>query len=220
MPRTARIVIPGIAHHITQRGNAGQPVFFDDEDRTEYLELLHTHCEKFHLRVIGYCLMTNHIHIVAVPRLESSLAEAIGRTHQLYTNFLHDKLKKSGHLWQSRFYSCPMDEEHTINALAYVETNPVRAGMIAHARDYPWSSAAAHVIEKPDQLIDLRRWFSRFDNKEWERTLDEYHGRRAMSDTIRRHTRKGAPLGRDRAFLNAVKAWQGTDTPRDANPLG
>jgi putative transposase len=107
-----------------------------------------------------------------------------------------------------------MDEEHTINALAYVETNPVRAGMISRARDYPWSSAPAHVTGKPDQLLDLRRWFSRFDNKEWEQTLDEYHGRRAMSDTIRRYTRKGAPLGRDRAFLNAVTAWR-QGMPRD-----
>jgi putative transposase len=107
-----------------------------------------------------------------------------------------------------------MDEEHTINALAYVETNPVRAGMISRARDYPWSSAPAHVTGKPDQLLDLRRWFSRFDNKEWEQTLDEYHGRRAMSDTRRRYTRKGAPLGRDRAFLNAVTAWR-QGMPRD-----
>ncbi|MCF6287586.1 MAG: transposase, partial [Candidatus Hydrogenedentes bacterium] len=109
MPRTARIVIPGAAHHATQRGNNKQVIFLDDEDRLKYLDLLRHYSVEFHLRIVAYCLMTNHIHLVAVPGFKTSLADAIGRTHQQYTSYFHDKQNLIGHLWQSRFFSCPMD---------------------------------------------------------------------------------------------------------------
>lgn len=213
MTRSARIVIPGVAHHLTQRGNNGQLTFFDDEDRLKYLELLRYYSTLHHLRILGYCLMTNHIHIVAVPRQEESLAGAIGRTHQQYTEHINSKYVRRGHLWQSRFYSCPMDLDHTINAIAYAEVNPVRAGMIRDAWDYRWSSAPAHTNHKENRLLDLSRWFREFTPESWTETLATFHRKTQFVNDIRRYTRKGRPLGTDRSFLDQVARWRALQTP-------
>jgi len=129
MPRHARIVIPGLSHHITQRGNNRQDVFFVDDDRVAYLDLLREQCLKHRVRVLGYCLMTNHIHLIATPAHEDSLNLAIGRTHFLYTQLINRLHDRSGHLWQGRFHSCLMDGAYTLAAMRYVERNPVRAKM-------------------------------------------------------------------------------------------
>jgi len=144
MPRIARIVIPGSYHHITQRGNNRQDIFFCDEDYRAYLSIFCEQSEKFGLSVDGYCLMTNHVHLIATPANEASLAKAVGRTHFLYTQYVNRLHGRSGHLWQNRFYSCPLGDEHFWRALAYVEQNPVRAKMVRRPWRYAWSSAAAH----------------------------------------------------------------------------
>jgi putative transposase len=109
MPRSARIVIPDVPHHVTQRGNNGQDVFFTDDDRRTYLATLRDRCEAADVRVLGYCLMTNHVHLIVVPSHEDGLAEAIGRTHFVHTQYVNRLHGRSGHLWQGRFYSCPLD---------------------------------------------------------------------------------------------------------------
>ncbi|MFC1588384.1 transposase, partial [Planctomycetota bacterium] len=144
MPRVARIVIPGIPHHVTQRGNNKQDVFLVKADRSVYLQILSEQGEHFGLLIDGYCLMTNHIHLIVTPQREESLAKAIGRTHWRYTQYINRLHNRSGHLWQNRFYSCPLDERHFLQAMLYVERNPVRAGMHRLAWKYPFSSAAAH----------------------------------------------------------------------------
>jgi putative transposase len=105
MPRVARIVVPGVPHHITQRGNNRQDVFFVDDDRRMYLGLLAKSAARYGLQVLGYCLMTNHFHLVAVPRAADSLAKALGRTDFVYTQYIARRHRRSGHLWQNRFYS-------------------------------------------------------------------------------------------------------------------
>ncbi len=196
MPRTARIVIPGVAHHITQRGNNRQTVFLDDEDRLKYLLLL-THYHELHgLRLLAYCLMDNHIHIVGVPQEKTSLAKTLGRVHFQYTTYFQQKYHASGHLWQNRFYSCPMDEDYTINAIAYVELNPVRAGMTTFAWDYPWSSAPAHcTVDASSPLLHLERWRSRFTVDVWRDNLLDTLGRTEVFGAIREHCKRGKPLG-------------------------
>jgi putative transposase len=144
MARIARVVIPGAAHHVTQRGNNAQDVFFVDDDREVYLELLKQQSDKYGLEVVGYCLMTNHVHVLAKPLKEDSLANAIGRTHFVYTRYINRLHGRRGHLWQNRFYSCALDEGHFWLALRYVERNPVRAKIVRQAWEYPWSSAAVH----------------------------------------------------------------------------
>jgi putative transposase len=144
MPRFERVVIPGCSHHITQRGNNRQAAFFVDDDYHVYLGLLAEQAQKHGLLIDGYCLMPNHIHLVATPAKAESLAQAVGRTHFLYTQYVNRFHGRSGHLWQNRFYSCPLDEKHFYQAMAYVERNPVKARLCRVAWRYPWSSAAWH----------------------------------------------------------------------------
>jgi REP element-mobilizing transposase RayT len=115
-------------------------VFFEDADRAMYLDLLARYAGRHGVRITGYCLMSNHVHLVAIPKAENALAKAIGRAHNDYARWLNVKRGESGHVWQSRFYSCPLDEQHQWEALRYVELNAVRAGLVGDAPDWPWST--------------------------------------------------------------------------------
>ena len=176
-----------------------------DDDRRVYLELLRTQAQRFGFWIEGYCLMTNHIHVVGVPAREESLSKALGRAHFLYTQYVNRLHKRSGHLWQSRFYSCAMDEDHALQALCYMELNPVRAGIVKNAWDYPWSSAAAHCgLDKGNPLLDLAAWRERMAGTDWRAMLEEALGDREGQETIRRNTHTGRPLGSD-SFLSKVE---------------
>ena len=144
MARTARVVIPRVAHHVTQRGNNRQDVFFVDADREVFLRYLREAATRFALQVEAYCLMTNHVHLVVTPEHEDSLAGALKRVDQLYAQYVNRLHGRSGHMWGNRFFSCPLDTNHSGRALVYVERNPVRAGLCRQAWQWRWSSAAAH----------------------------------------------------------------------------
>jgi putative transposase len=144
MPRQARIVIPDVSHHVIQRGNRRQDVFFGEEDYKTYLSLLGEICEKTRLRVQAYCLMSNHVHLVVAPSEEFGL-RPIGEAHRRYTLYMNMKKDWRGYLWQGRFGSYPMDESYCYEAVRYVELNPVRAGLCDHPCDYRWSSARQRV---------------------------------------------------------------------------
>jgi putative transposase len=210
MARQARIVVPGVAHHVTQRGNYRQDVFFTDDDRRVYLSFLRESAQRHGLAVSAYCLMTNHVHLVATPDREESLANTMGRTHLMYAQYIHRLHSRLGHLWQSRFYSCPMDEDYAHNAKAYVELNPVRAAMAASAWDYAWSSAAAHCGEggDPARRLDLGAWFEEMPASKWKATLAAITETGPEVDLLRLHTRTGRPLGND-SFLSKVETYLG-----------
>lgn len=140
MPRQARIVVPDVPHHVIQRGNRRQDVFFTDDDYRMYLSLLKDKCSMVNTGIQAYCLMSNHVHLIVTPKDEHGL-RAIGEAHRLYTRYINFKMDWRGYLWQGRFGSYPMDEAYLYEALRYVELNPVRAGMCAHPCDYRWSSA-------------------------------------------------------------------------------
>ncbi len=144
MPRVSRIVVPDLPHHVTHRGNQRQPIFFESEDRDRYLSWLSEYCERQGAEIWAYCLMGNHIHLIVLPRREDSLARTIGLTHQRFAQWQNRRHGGSGHLWSNRFYSSVLDEPYLWAAVRYVETNPVRAGLVDRAEDYPWSSAIAH----------------------------------------------------------------------------
>jgi len=204
MPRVARIAVPGVPHHITQRGNNRQDAFFVDDDRRVYLALLRRQAEAHGMAVLGYCLMTNHVHLVAVPQEEDSLAKAVGRTHFLYTRYLHRLHERSGHLWQNRFFSCALDEAQGWAALCYTERNPVRAGMVREAWRYRWSSAAAHCgVGEADGLLDLRGWRAAWTAGEWRARLRRREDRETVL-AIRSSTHTGRPLGSD-TFLSKLE---------------
>jgi putative transposase len=169
-----------------------------DDDRRVYLELLQEQARKYGLEVLAYCLMSNHVHLVAIPHEQESLAQAIGRTHFRYTQYINRFHRRSGHLWQGRFYSCALDGRHLWLALKYVELNPVRAKLCRRAWQYAWSSAGLHTDEKAEsELLDLPRWYKQTTAAEWRKELTEgLTDQEAARIRLRTHT--GRPLGSDR----------------------
>lgn len=202
MPRTARIVYPGVPHHITQRGNRRQRVFFSDEDKDLYLRLLSKWGDKAGLKIWAYCLMDNHVHHVAVPETGDSLAVAFGETHKAYTRLINEREDWRGFLWQGRFTSFPMDMPYLYRAVRYDELNPVRAEIVQNAVDYRWSSARAHVLGERNPL--LTQTPLNMSGHEWADYLKE-----GMIDAevemFRAHTAKACPLG-DESFLERIGA--------------
>ena len=179
MPRLARVVAVGLPHHITQRGNYRQRVFWSESDRITYLGLISEYCKPARLRLIGYCLMTNHVHLIAVPEREDSLARGLGQAHCRYAHCVNARQRSTGHLWQNRFYSTVMDEAHLLSAMRYVERNPVRAGMVADAAEYRWSSAIAHLTGLDvTGSLDLPYWAARVSREEWRGELGVTGGAR------------------------------------------
>jgi len=204
MPRPPRFVLPGCAHHITQRGNYQQKVYFRAEDYQLYIDMLKEYSRHYGVAILGYCLMPNHVHLVAVPHQEDSFARAFRRLHSEYALALHGRLRRVGHLWQARYYSTPLDEEHFWATMLYVEQNPFRAGLVQQSEDWKWSSARAHLAGSDNGLLDLVRWRKRFTPEEWKCVLDKGLANAALLERIRSATTTGRPLG-DEAFIKALE---------------
>jgi putative transposase len=156
MTRIARIVVPGAPHHVTQRGNRRETVFFEDGDYDLYRDWLGESCRRFGVAVWAYCLMPNHVHLILTPRDDDGLAQALGRTHRLYAGFVNARARQTGHLFQGRFGSVAMDEAHLMAAARYVALNPVRARLVPRAQDWPHSSVRAHLCGRDDGLVDVK----------------------------------------------------------------
>jgi len=156
MSRLARIVVPGLPHHVTQRGNRREAIFFEDGDHEVYRDLLAEQTRRYDVGVWAYCLMPNHVHLILTPSDETGLGRAVGEAHRRYTNFVNARGRWSGHLFQSRFSSVAMDEEHLIAAVRYVSLNPVRARLVKRAEDWPWSSVRAHLAGADDSPASVR----------------------------------------------------------------
>ncbi|MDR2488512.1 MAG: transposase [Desulfovibrio sp.] len=187
MARLARIVAAGVAHHVTQRGNRRQTVFFSDEDYVAYRELLREWSARDGLAIWAYCLMPNHAHIIGVPEKEESLHRAIKETHRRYSCRINTREGWRGHLWQGRFASFPLDEKHGLQAIRYVELNPVRANLVGRPQDWPWSSAAAHLSGAMDPLLSP---VPEVYVSDWRGYLEE-----TEAEIFLRHERTGRPLG-------------------------
>jgi len=209
MPRIARIIIPGVPHHLTQRGNNRQDVFFVDEDRLIFLRLLKEQSRKFEVTIEGYCLMTNHIHIIATPAKKDSFAKAIGRTNLLYTQYINTMHGRGGHLWQNRYFSCPLGPDYFFRALCYIEQNPVRAKLCRYPWTYRWSSAAAHTGRRDEfGLIDLRRWAKQVSGIDWKQVLKDKTGSLQTGASLGLCCRTGRPLGTDK-FISRMEVRLG-----------
>ncbi len=195
MPRVSRAVAIGHPHHITQRGNYRQTVFAEKGDYVRYLELLADFCPKYDLDIWAYCLMPNHIHMVAVPGRQESLARLFNTVHMLYAQYFNRKRDATGHLWQGRFFSCVLDERHLYAAVRYVEMNPVRCGIVPVPQDYPWSSAKAHVTGVHDPVMSARCFLTETIG-DWARYLGTDSDQEAMESVIKA-TKIGRPCGGD-----------------------
>jgi putative transposase len=170
MSRAARLVLPGIPHHVTQRGNGRRQTFFGDSDYALYLSLLRHSCRKSGTAVWAWCLMPNHVHLILVPDHADGLRKAMAPTHARYAGEINRRGGGCGHLWQGRFRSVPMDEAHLHVCLRYVELNPVRAGLAERPEDWRWSSARGHLGLARDSLVDAAPMRARIDD--WRSFLD------------------------------------------------
>jgi putative transposase len=206
MPRIARAVAVGHPHHITQRGNYRQPVFQGDEDYLQYLEWLKSYSEKYSLKIWAYCLMGNHVHFISVPMEPDSLAKTFNTLHMRYSQHFNMRNKATGHLWQGRFYSCQLDERHLYAGMRYVETNPVRAGIVKRAEDYKWSSAPSHAKGKTDTVLSNDCYLLKRIN-DWSAYLREKEDV-SLTNAIRQNTRTGRPCG-DGRFVQRIEQLLG-----------
>jgi len=205
MAKFARMVIPGCPHHIIKRGNRRQIVFFSDNDKKTYLEILKREVTRAGIAIWTYCLMDNHVHLIAVPERENSLAKGIGRATRDYSLFINIRNDWQGHLWQHRFDSYPLGETHVYSAVRYIERNPVRAGIVERAEDYYWSSAKSHVLKEKDEL--LSDFYLLSEIPDWVSYLRE-----ETSESDKRlfssHARTGRPLGDDK-FIEKLEKMTG-----------
>ncbi|MGE0487179.1 MAG: transposase [Gammaproteobacteria bacterium] len=204
MARMARLVVPGVPHHVTQRGGRRQQVFFGDEDYAHYLRLMARFSVKAGTAVVAYCLMPNHVHLIMVPGDEEGLRAALGEAHRRYARDINQREGWRGHLWQERFYSTPMDEWHLAHAVGYVESNPMRGGLCSDACAWPWSSARARADGSQDVLLDL---LPGHVAQSW-RELRAAPTDAAVDTRIARCTRTGRPLG-DAAFVVRLEQLSG-----------
>ena len=207
MPRLARLVVPGLPHHVTQRGNRRQPTFFGEEDYALYLDLLGRWCAKAGTRIWAWCLMPNHVHLILVPAHEDGLRDALGEAHRRYTAHVNAREGWRGHLWQSRFASFPMDEDWLIACARYVELNPVRARLAKRPEDWRWSSARAHLALAQDNVTETAPLLER--TGDWRALLDGGLDGEAH-EAIRARERGGHALGGD-AFLDRLTAMLGRE---------
>lgn len=198
MARLARIVIPDVPHHITQRGNRRLPVFFGDEDRVAYLELVAQACADQGTRCLAWCLMDNHVHLILVPASADGLRATLAEAHRRYSRRINFREGWRGYLFQGRFSSYPMDDAHLMAAVRYVENNPVAAKLVGEAGDWRWSSARSHLAGRrgeDDPLTDVAALGAHVGN--WQAMLTI--GLEAMDDPgavaeIEARTRTGRPL--------------------------
>jgi putative transposase len=204
MARLARTVVVNVPHHVTQRGNARQFLLASDAERLVYLDLLRESLGLHPLLLLGYCLMSNNIHLVVIPRDARALALALKQTHGRYASYWNASHQSSGHVWQGRFYSCPLDSSHVWIALRYAELNPVRVGLVTEAESWTWSSAAAHCgCREPDGCLDMETWKDRWSTGTWREYLAEGESQGDVAE-IRRCTHTGRPLGTPE-FLRSVE---------------
>jgi putative transposase len=204
MARFARIVALDMPHHFTQRGNGRQVIFESDSDRLTYLELLRANCRQHELSVAGYCLMPNHVHLIVTPRRTTALQFALKQTHGRFAAYFNARRAASGHVWQGRYFSCPLDTTHFWAALRYTELNPVRAGMVSAPEAFRWSSAGAHCLpDRKDDLLDSSTWNKVWDPVSWREFLVA-DDRAEHLEALRRNTHTGRPLG-DAAFVKNLE---------------
>jgi len=221
MPRVARFVFPGVPHHVTQRGNRRGRVFFSDDDHRVYLSWLREYATRHEVEVLAYCLMTNHVHLVLVPAVRDALHLSLRCLHLRYAQRVNRAHEWRGHVWQGRYFASALDDPYCWATMRYVELNPVRAGLVARAEDYPWSSARAHCGLRADPVLSANAlWQRRISGvADWSMWLQA--GLRPEElETLRRNGPKGLPCGSE-TFIDDLERRSGRclrSRPRGPRP--
>jgi putative transposase len=193
MARLPRVVIPGVPHHVTQRGNRRERTFFEEGDYALYLDLLAEAAHRARAELWCYCLMPNHVHVVVVPSDVDGLRRTFRHVHRHYAGFINARMRVTGHLWQGRFGSVAMDEAHFVNALRYVSLNPARAGLVKRAGDWRWSSVRAHLAGEDDHVVKVAPALERVGD--FASFLDEEFDEPAAYWGLRKAESGGRPVG-------------------------
>ena len=219
MPRRARLTLPNVPLHLIQRGNNRQACFFAEDDYRCYLRWLSEYAGRCGCRIHAYVLMTNHVHLLlsadsaAAP---GALMKALG---QRYVQYVNRTYRRSGTLWEGRYRSClTQDETYLLACQRYIELNPVRAAMVAHPGDYPWSSYAANAQGGADVLVQphplyLALGTSPIDRQAAYRELFRHHLDRGLVDEIRRATNGNFALGNEQFAEQVAEALARRVTP-------
>jgi putative transposase len=202
MARIARAVAPGIPHHVTQRGHRRQQTFFNDEDYQFYLVTMSEWCMTFQVDIWAYCLMPNHIHLIAVPETKDGLNLVVGEAHRRYSRRINFREGWRGHLWQGRFSSFILDDRYLLACTRYVELNPVRAHLVKKPEDWPWSSARSHMNGKDDILVKTKPLLE-IANKSWEMFIVSETQEQEI-ELLKKHERTGRPLGGE-SFIESLE---------------
>ncbi|MEO5377093.1 MAG: transposase [Magnetococcus sp. DMHC-6] len=197
MARISRLTVPGVSHHVIQRGNRRLPTFFSEDDYRYYLNLLSEFSRKAGTEVWAYCLMPNHVHLILVPSHGDGLRQTLGEMHRRYTCYINEREKWRGHLWQERFHSFPMDDLNLLMCARYVELNPIRVHLVSKAEDWPWSSVHAHLRERNDGVVHVQPLLDRISN--WQEFLCIGLEENQL-ETLRCHSRTGHPLGSEEFY--------------------
>lgn len=209
MPRSTRIIYADIPHHVTQRGNRRGQVFFSNADYQAYLHWLREYCAKLDVAVIAYCLMTNHVHLILVCKAKAAMPRLLKALNARFARRVNRMREWSGHLWQGRYFSSALDGPHFRAAVRYVERNPVRAGLVNRAEDYPWSSAFAHCgLGRDPVLTGDSRWLRHLnDITDWSAWLAAGDDQKALK-TLRDRARTSLPCGSNE-FIESLEAEHG-----------
>lgn len=206
MARLARSVVIGYPHEVSQRSSEGQIVFEVDADFRRYLELLREYTARYGVGIWAYCLMLNHVHFVCVPKAADALARTFNTLHMRYAQHWNGKRAVRGRLWRARFMSCVLDEPSVREKVRFIENNPVRAGLVERADDYPWSSARAHVTGEPDPVLGGGCFLSG-EISDWRAYLTE-RGDEPVLNRVRQCLKTGRPAG-DAEFVRGLEGIVG-----------
>jgi putative transposase len=206
MARLARYVVPGVAHHVTQRGNGRQQTFFEASDYAAYCDLLKQHCPAHGVSVWSWVLMPNHVHLIVVPEHVDALRAALSKVHRAYAGRIHARMQRTGHFWQGRFGCVAMDEPHLLAALRYVALNPVRARLVGQAQDWRWSSV--HALLDPIKGDGITETGPVLERVPEFAALLELGEDTDLSNALRSAETIGRPLGNS-DFLDHVEAILG-----------
>ena len=216
MARLARMVIPGVPHHVTQRGNRRERIFFEAGDEQIYLDLMSAQLERHRVECWAYCLMPNHVHLILTPSDEVGLARAVGEAHRRYTAFISTRGGWTGHLFQARFASVAMDEDHLISAFRYVALNPVKAKLVDAVEKWQWSSAGAHMAGRDSKHVRVAPALDRVGD--FAAFLADATGGEAMWADVLKAERVGRPVGAKAWVERLEAAYDRVFSPRKRGP--
>jgi putative transposase len=202
MARLARVIVPGLPHLITQRGNGRAKAFFSEDDYRHYIKLLTDNCLAHRVACHGFVLMPSHVHLILVPKDDEGLRKVLSATHRAFAGAQNARRKKTGHFWQGRFGCVAMDSAHAEAALRYVLWNPVRARLVTKPEDWAWSSARTLLKGRADGLTDVAAVKAQFGNI--REVLGNTPEQEMMELAIRRAETIGRPLGTE-IFLDKLE---------------